>query len=135
MSKHWVRSFSAGMIVALAPAAFAHHSQAMFDRTKVVEAEGTLEKLQMVLPHSWISVKVSGSEGEVVWRAEGNGPPRGESTLSHFAVGDKVKLMVHPFRDGRPGGMFIKMVTADGQYEYAEAQQNRQPAAAPAAAP
>jgi len=131
-----VTGFFAAMVLCggLVPA-LAHHSGAMFDRTKTVELSGTIKEYQFANPHVWIevmadpkSVKSSdaaakkpskgASKEPVQWSIEGEGPAimarmgLGPSVLK---AGDKVTLKLHPLRDGRPGGSFIAITLADGK--------------------
>jgi len=103
------------LAAALLPAV-AHHSFAMFDRTRTVLVDGTLYKIELVRPHSWYWVMAPDASGKVVkWGAEGGGPQEGQSaTANYFVPGVKVKLMLHPYRDGRLGGQFIQITSEDG---------------------
>ena len=107
--------------------ALAHHSGAMFDRTKTVELSGTIKQYQFANPHVWIEVLVPekvvpGKKGKdaatVQWSIEGEGPAimarmgLGPSVLKS---GDKVTIKAHPLRDGRPGGSFISVTLPDGK--------------------
>ena len=100
---------------ALLPAA-AHHSFAMFDRSKTVVIDGTLYQIELVRPHSWYWVMAPDASGKVVkWGAEGGGPQEGNTpTASFFKPGVKVKLTLHPYRDGRDGGQFVQISSEDG---------------------
>lgn len=100
----------------------AHHSGAMFDRTKTVELSGTIKQYQFANPHVWIEVVVPGTKGRnvapVQWSIEGEGPAimarmgLGPSVLK---AGDKVTIKAHPLRDGRPGGSFISITLPNGK--------------------
>jgi Family of unknown function (DUF6152) len=99
--------------------ALAHHSGAMFDRTKQVTLAGTVKQYQFANPHVWIELMVSGKDGKAVqWSIEGEGPPimarmgLGPTVLK---AGDKVTVQAHPLRDGRSGGSFIAITLADGK--------------------
>jgi hypothetical protein len=111
----------AAMVLCGVPA-LAHHSGAMFDRTKTVELVGTIKEYQFANPHVWIEVMVAPSgkkAGEPVqWSIEGEGPSimarmgLGPSVLK---PGDKVTVRTHPLRDGRSGGSLISVTLADGR--------------------
>ena len=100
--------------------ALAHHSFSMFDLEKESTIEGTVREFQWTNPHIWIQVLVAGAEGKTVeWSIEGNSP----STLSRqgwskrsLKPGDKVKIVMHPLRDGSPGGSVMKVQLADGTF-------------------
>ena len=54
----------------------AHHAfSAEFDVNKQVKLVGTLEKWEMINPHSWFHIKVKGPDGKVTtWMIEGGSP-------------------------------------------------------------
>ncbi len=56
-------------------AVLAHHSFAMFDRTKVETIKGTVKEYQWTNPHVWIQLVVRDPQGQAVeWSIEGAGP-------------------------------------------------------------
>ena len=107
----------AALALGAAPA-MAHHSFAMFDRSKQVSISGTIKDFQYTNPHSWLIVLVTGADGKTVeWGFESEGP----STLlqngvkkSSLPVGEKVTVKAFPMRDGRPAGSLIAVTKADG---------------------
>jgi hypothetical protein len=111
----------AAMVLCAGVPALAHHSGAMFDRTKTVELKGTVKQYQFSNPHVWIEVMVppaGKAAAPVQWSIEGEGPPimarmgLGPSVLK---AGDKVTIKAHPLRDGRTGGSLISITLADGR--------------------
>jgi hypothetical protein len=103
----------------LTASAYAHHSGAMFDRTKKVDLVGTVKEYQFANPHVWIELMVPVKDGkEVQWSIEGEGPPimaRLGVSPRTLKPGDKIKIQAHPLRDGRTGGSFITITLADGR--------------------
>lgn len=102
--------------------ALAHHSGAMFDRTKTVELVGTIKEYQFSNPHVWIEVMVPPSGKKkadpVQWSIEGEGPAimaRMGLGPSALKAGDKVTIKAHPLRDGRSGGSLISVTLPDGR--------------------
>jgi hypothetical protein len=99
--------------------AFAHHSMSMFDRDKTIVLEGTVKEFQWTNPHSWLDVAVpDGNGGSVVWGLE----LRSLNELLHegwkpstLKPGDKVKVSLHPLRNGDHGGMLGDITLADGR--------------------
>jgi hypothetical protein len=95
-------------------AAFAHHSGAMFDYTKVVEVSGVVKEFQYTNPHSWLLVDVTGSDGKVTtWGFEAEGP----STLMRAGIrkndlppGTPITIRGNPMKDGRSGAAWIDAV-------------------------
>jgi hypothetical protein len=98
--------------------AHAHHSFAMFDFSKSVELSGTIKAFQWTNPHSWLDVVVKDASGaEVVWGVEMGSPSalyRAGWRQAAVKPGEKVSVMVHPLRDGRPGGSLVSATLADG---------------------
>lgn len=98
----------------------AHHSFAMFDRTRSNSVEGVVKEFEWTNPHSWLRVVVTGPDNkEEVWAFEiGGGPTtlgRRGWKRSSFKPGDRVKVTLHPLRQGGNGGQFVQAITADGQ--------------------
>jgi hypothetical protein len=99
--------------------AMAHHSAAMFDRSKTITLTGTVKEFQYTNPHSWLQVMITDSDGNTVeWGFEAEGP----STLLRvgiqagtFKPGDKVTIVANPMRDGRPAGALISATKSDGK--------------------
>jgi len=105
-------------LLCAAGAAWAHHSGAMFDATHEQTLVGTITEFNWVNPHSSFKVNVKGTDGaEVVWAIEMNAPQNlvrqgwKRTTLKN---GDKVSVVVHPLRDGKPGGSFVAITLPDG---------------------
>src|SRR5688572_11149302 len=71
---------SAAVLVLVASAmvagtAGAHHSDAMFEREKVLELSGTVKEFQFTNPHTWIQVDVKDEKGELTeWSLEWGSP-------------------------------------------------------------
>jgi hypothetical protein len=60
-----------GLCLALAPAAWAHHSQSEFDLRAKVEVAGTVTKVEWRSPHVWVYVDVTDEKGQTVnWSFE-----------------------------------------------------------------
>jgi hypothetical protein len=110
-------------IVALASpiASVAHHSFAMFDKTKEVTLTGTVKAFQWTNPHSFIQLTVQNGSRTVEWSLEGGSPNllgRNGWKRTSLAAGDKVRVLINPLRSGGPGGTFLEVHKADGQVLY-----------------
>lgn len=110
----------------LAGQALAHHSAAMFDRSRKVTVTGTVIKFQWVNPHSWIDISSTGDDGKsVLWSFEAGTPgqmrPTG-LTPEVLKVGDSVTITGYPLRDGRNAAAYVQLVTADGKLYNTRAQ-------------
>jgi hypothetical protein len=105
-------------LTALASPALAHHSFAMFDRSKQVSISGVVKEFQYTNPHSWVIVDVAGADGkQTEWGFESEGPStllRAGIKHSSLNPGDKVTAVAYPMRDGRPAGSLISVTKADG---------------------
>jgi hypothetical protein len=106
-----------GALAGIAPAS-AHHSFAMFDRTKNVQLDGTVKDWQFTNPHSWLQLLVVENGNPVEYGIEGSSV----NTLLRigwgpktFKPGDKVSVVINPLRDGRKGGAFVKATLPDGR--------------------
>jgi hypothetical protein len=98
---------------------FAHHSDAMFERERVLELTGTVKEFQFTNPHAWVQVEVKDDKGELVeWSFEWGSPNQlGRQGIrpSSFPAGTEVTIRTNPMRDGTPGGAFIGAKFADGK--------------------
>jgi len=103
----------------LANSALAHHSFAMFDNKKEMTLEGTLKELQWTNPHIWVQVMVPdpATGKEVEWSIEGGSPnnlSRRGWSRNAMKPGDKVVVLIHPLKNGEPGGSLMK-ITVNGK--------------------
>ncbi len=115
-------SFAAAAValLAIAPAASAHHSGAMFDRNKERVITGTVKEFNWTNPHASFAVDVVDASGQTsVWDVEMNSP----NNLVHdgwkrstIKPGDKVSVAIYPLRDGRPGGTYVGIALPDGKH-------------------
>jgi hypothetical protein len=108
--------FASAMVAGIASA---HHSDAMFEREKVLELSGTVKEFQFTNPHTWIQVDVKDEKGELTeWSLEWGSPNQlGRQGIrpSSFPAGTAVTIRTNPMRDGTPGGAFIGAKFADGK--------------------
>jgi hypothetical protein len=102
----------------LSGSAAAHHSYAMYDRSKQITIVGVIEQFQMVNPHSWLDIIAQDSNGNPdKWSFEGGSYSqliRRGVRASTLKVGDHVTVKAYPLRDGRHGGHVLTVTTADG---------------------
>jgi hypothetical protein len=100
------------------PLAFAHHSFAMFDYSRELKLQGTVKEFQWTNPHSFIELATANADGSAdIWSVELNSPnnlKRQGWKSSSLLVGDKVTLVFNPLRDGRKGGLFVRVIRPDG---------------------
>jgi hypothetical protein len=117
MRRYWMSAVSWALVLS-GTQAFAHHSGAMFDLTKVVTISGTIQQFNWTNPHSSFKVLVVNPAGnEDVWAVEMGGPNnliREGWKRTTLKQGDKVTVTVRPLRDGVPGGAYVSITLADG---------------------
>jgi len=111
--------FITGAVLALAAVpAGAHHSFAMFDQARPLTLTGTVTQFQWTNPHSFIELDVlTKSGGTEHWSIELNSPnnlTRQGWKRTSIKRGDKVTVTISPLRDGKKGGLFSRIVLADG---------------------
>ncbi len=103
----------------LAGPVLAHHSGAMFDTSRTATLSGTITEFNWTNPHSSFKVEVTGSDGKPeIWAIEMNSPQnlmRSGWKRTTIKAGDKVKVLVRPLRDGKPGGSYMSITLADGR--------------------
>ena len=109
----------AATALAIACAASAHHSFAMFDQSKQLPLTGTIREFQWTNPHAFIHIDVPNTEGASdLWKVELNSPnnlKRQGWKSSELKPGDKVTVVINPLRDGSKGGLFVSATLADGK--------------------
>jgi len=105
--------FGAVLAATYADSALAHHSFAMFDRSKSVALQGTLKSVQLINPHSWFVLTAAGPDGVVKdWTVEGPSPNillRQGWKHTDVKAGDRVTLTFNPLKDGSPGGVLVSV--------------------------
>ena len=110
---------AAATLIAAAPAS-AHHSFAMFELEKNVTLQGVVKEVQWANPHVWIQILVPSAEGgqATEWGVELGTTGmlmRTGWTRSTLKPGDKVTVVVHPLRNGRPLGSLVTIDVPDGR--------------------
>jgi len=107
----------AALALAAVPAG-AHHSFAMFDQARPLTLTGTVTQFQWTNPHSFIELDVlTKGGGTEHWSIELNSPnnlTRQGWKRTSIKRGDKVTVTISPLRDGKKGGLFSRIVLADG---------------------
>ena len=89
-----------GLALTVAPVSAHHAFAAEFDANNPIELRGTIAKVELINPHSWIHLDVETSDGKVErWMIEG-GPPnalfRRGFTQASLPVG--AEIIVEGFR-------------------------------------
>ena len=118
-SLKWVRPLivlSAG--VGAANSAGAHHSYAMFDKSKLLTLKGQVDKIEWRNPHVYILVNVAGEDGKTTQYAVECSSPnelqRWGWKPNSIKAGDAVTVTLYAFRNGKPGGLMHAVTLPSG---------------------
>jgi len=100
-----------GVLLASSGIVLAHHSSAMFDKSRVLQVTATVREFQWTNPHIWIQVLIENEDGEQEeWSIEGGGPNslfrRGWRPNS-FKPGDVAEFKLFPMHDGSNAALFV----------------------------
>jgi hypothetical protein len=119
--KRPLTAVTVAMAIAAAWPAGAHHSFAMYDRTKTSTLKGTVKTFQWTNPHVilWLVVQPDGGGAAQEWSIETTSPgvlTRAGWTRQSVKVGDRVSVEFDPLRDGTHGGSLDSLtLLATGQ--------------------
>ena len=97
----------------------AHHSPAVFDRTREVKLTGTVKEFRWSNPHSFIELDVRDEKGVTdMWAIEMNPvtylvKAGWKSTL--IKVGDSVTVTINPVRTPEKVGKFVNITLPNGK--------------------
>jgi hypothetical protein len=123
-----------GLLIALSGSpspATAHHSFAVFDRSKSIEIDAVVEDFQWTNPHCWLDVVVATKgSGETKWALEGPSPAmlrRKGWSKERVKPGDKLKVSFFPTRDGANSGSIRNVTLSDGTVLWANANPDDSP--------
>ena len=99
---------------------FAHHSDSMYSEEGYVSLTGTVSQFEFVNPHVLIHLDVKDDKGNVVtWTTLGGPPNRMNKgagwTSKTFQQGEEFTVIGFPFKDGRPGMLFQKIMRGSGE--------------------
>ena len=101
----------------------AHHSFAMFEMDKNVEYSGVVSEWKWQNPHVHFNVVVKNGPSETLgtWDVEGgsvNIMTRQGWTRASYKIGDPIKLVGHPMKDGSKGISLFYAIRPDGSRLY-----------------
>lgn len=117
-----VRSTLAAVLVLASPVC-AHHSDAGIDMDSVVTLQGTVTAFNWQNPHIYFTVETSHDSGErIEWEVQMGSTvtsTRRGWTPDALSAGDRVTVLAHPARDGRPYAI-LNALERDGAAVFAE---------------
>lgn len=101
-------------VASIGTPAVAHHSFAMFDQTKIVQATGSVSQFRWTNPHSFVVVEVKGTKYILECNST-NMMSRAGWKVNTIKAGDKVAIAYYPLRTGDAGGMLKTVTLPNGQ--------------------
>jgi hypothetical protein len=112
--------FAAGIALAVAGPAAAHHSNAAYDVDHPVTMEGTVKSVNWTNPHITFVVEkdAKGGEPASTWVFEVSSPgvlTRSGWTKRSLQPGDHAVFRYAPLRDGTAGGFLQRVTLPDGR--------------------
>ena len=105
--------------LSIAASLLAHHSPAIFDRTKEVKLVGVVKEFKWGNPHSWIELDVRSDAGNTEqWSIEMNPPSylvKAGWKSTTIKPGETVTVMINPLRTSEKAGKFVTITLTNGQ--------------------
>ena len=99
---------------------FAHHGEANYDTSEVVDVKGTVSDFQFINPHVLIHIDAKDSSGNVEnWTCEATSPNfllRRGWTKSTLKPGDEITASGHRAKNGAPLLRLMKIVANGKEY-------------------
>jgi hypothetical protein len=95
-----------GFLVSVTPVVAHHSAAAAYDETKRVEAQGTITKVLVRNPHSWVFLESADDKGQKIeWQIEMGGVPSMTWAKDGLPIGTAVKVVGKPSRAPGSHGM------------------------------
>ena len=98
--------------------ALSHHSNVLYEVTRVVTITGVVKEFRWVNPHTWLYLTVDdGKGGKTEWKVEGRAPGilrRAGWKTTALSQGETVTVDMSPAKDGSHVGIIARLTKADG---------------------
>ena len=105
-------------VLCCARPAQSHHSNVLYEVTKVVTITGVVKEFRWVNPHTWLYMTVDdGKGGKTEWKVEGRAPGilrRAGWKTTSLVSGETVTVDMSPAKDGSHVGIIARVTKADG---------------------
>ncbi len=107
------------LLLTIAPV-WAHHAfSTEFDATRAIVFTGTVTKVELINPHSWIHMDVENEDGTITsWMVEGGSPNallRRGIDRNSIPIGSELYMDGYGSRDGENKAVGVDMRFADGR--------------------
>jgi hypothetical protein len=107
-------------VLIISIAALAHHGEANYDTSEVVDVKGTVSDFQFINPHALIHIDAKDSSGNVEnWTCEATSPNfllRRGWTKTTLKAGDEITASGHRAKNGAPLLRLMKIVANGKEY-------------------
>ena len=115
-----VASVACLLLVLSAVPAWAHHAfSAEFDAAKPIKLQGTVKKVELINPHSWITIEIKRPDGTVqTWEIEAGAPNamfRRGFTKDAIPVGTEIVVNGYQAKDGKQRANGLDLTLPDGK--------------------
>ena len=120
MRRKFFFTLSAVAMILVSIPVFAHHAfTAEFDANQPIKLRGTVARLELINPHSWIHVDVKNSDGTTTrWMIEGGTPNtllRRGITKNSLPIGAEILVDGYRAKDGSPRANGRDVTFPDGR--------------------
>jgi len=118
-AKFAVLSAGMGLLLAAVPLLAHHAFSAEYDQLRPLTLKGKVTKWELVNPHSWIHIDVTGPDGKVTpWMVEGGSPNallRNGFTKSSLPAGTEIVVEGYQAKDGANRAVGKDITYTDGK--------------------
>jgi hypothetical protein len=108
-------------VILVSISAFAHHGEANYDTSAVVDVKGTVYNFQFINPHVLVYIEAKDSSGNVErWTSEATSPNfllRRGWTKTTLKPGDEITASGHRAKNGAPLLRLMKIVANGKEYD------------------